>query len=148
MVKYKYIVLTADNKFDGRVYDADKFTVDVYDHHDQYGECVCKVAVADVPVGDIDNPADVLEYGAMRTAALQDRLWRAAKAYQLDQLDDAGYYEMSKKAATGGVKAQANVNWVVGIWNAYYIRKTSNTKNFDFSSCGNLPYSFYEAREE
>jgi hypothetical protein len=84
----------------------------------------------------------------------KDRLWRAAKAYQEDQLDACGLIGMQFKAQSGGVKAQANVAWVQAIWDEYYIRKAAIEADpdaeisFDFSVIGDLPYGYYEAAEE
>lgn len=80
------------------------------------------------------------------------KLWKAAKKYQEIQLDSMGYIEMKDKASNGGTKAQANVDWVQGIWSDYYSRKSllllNEIVSFDYSNNGDLPYNFYEALDE
>jgi hypothetical protein len=78
-----------------------------------------------------------------------DMLWRKAKAYQLERLDDAGLMTLKLKADAGGTKAQAVSDWVDSIWTEYYNRKTAllsgQDVSFSFSSLGEMPYDFYEA---
>jgi hypothetical protein len=84
----------------------------------------------------------------------KDCLWRAAKSYQEDQLDANGLIGMQFKAQAGGVKAQANVDWVQDIWDEYYTRKAAIEADpdadisLDFSALGDLPHGYYEAAGE
>lgn len=84
-------------------------------------------------------------------------LWNAATKYQNDRLDPNGLIGMSFKALQTGTttsKAYANVAWVKSIWTEYQRRKDevkdnpNISINIDYSVCGELPYSYFEAEAE
>lgn len=79
-------------------------------------------------------------------------LWTACKNYQQSRIDDAGIAVMYRKLDAGGAKAEANINWVLSLWNDYYIRReavnSEADSDYDFSNNGELPYDFYEAYAE
>lgn len=82
-----------------------------------------------------------------------EQLWNSVKAYIDYRLDVAGYYTLDKMSAdVNKTKAKACVDWYNSVWAEYYVRRAmavngENVSN-DFSTLGELPYSFFEAYKQ
>jgi hypothetical protein len=106
--------------------------------------------------GTEKNLSELPEAFAEYKQSIINQLWDAATKYQETKLNASGLTGMMYKAQQGGTKATANVNWVNSIWALYYARRAEveilpfsyNAEWMDFSTCGNIPYSYYEAFSE
>lgn len=79
-----------------------------------------------------------------------EMLWTAVKKYVDDRLDVAGYYALDKMSVLPTkTKAKACVDWYNAVWGEYYVRReqavAGQNPSTDFSSVGEIPYSFFEA---
>jgi hypothetical protein len=79
-----------------------------------------------------------------------EQLWNSVKAYIDYRLDVAGYYVLDKMSTdVSKTKAKACIDWYNSCWAEYYIRRAQAAgglnPSVDFSSLGELPYSFFEA---
>ena len=78
-------------------------------------------------------------------------LWSAANRYQENRISSSGFAVLFNYRQTP--KAAAIINWIDSLWADYYARKAQLTAenfeiSYDFSSNGELPETFLDARAE
>lgn len=81
-----------------------------------------------------------------------DSLWRAADAYVASYISGVAIGLLTIGVLQQKPKALAIQAWTAAIWDEYYARKAGLTYdgvvNADFTSCGPMPYSVPELRQE
>lgn len=81
-----------------------------------------------------------------------DALWRAADAYVSNNISGTAIGILTIGVLSRLPKALAVTKWVSDVWDEYYRRKalvaSVAVDDLDFSSFGQMPFSFPELREE
>jgi hypothetical protein len=76
------------------------------------------------------------------------KLWESCNDYCLSKIDSNDRARYAVWMVDGNesqkIKIRANVAWVDSIWNEYYLRKATLMQNYDWSSFGDPPHTFYE----
>lgn len=107
--------------------------------------------------GLVRNPAVPDEDYAARTEQMKQdniaRLWQAAHDYEYAQINGTGVGLLTLGVLQQKPKALAVQAWCQLVWDLYYTRKAGvtyepQTAVTDFTSCGEMPFTIPELREE
>jgi hypothetical protein len=81
-------------------------------------------------------------------AEITSLLWEAAHKYEYAQISGSAVGMLALGVIQQLPKSLAVAAWIQGIWTLYYNRKAEFAQDYDYSSCGQIPFSVPEVMQE
>lgn len=100
----------------------------------------------------VATDGEIAPFMAIVYAEQIECLWKSATRWQETYISGLASGLLTMGVLMGKPKALAIMQWSGALWGEYYIRKASilasGEVNYDFSDCGQMPYSIPELRAE